>query len=470
MMLRRGIFLGLALLGLAGPSHAVRADVLPLLRLTKPADVLQVQITDGSWSQVATANTPWFPEAVTQWGPGAYTTPYDLFTTQATNVVAISPKSASINFYSPAAPTLPINSVFAQIFGTTEAQHGVLAQEYNVFLEMVNENAEIHSWLAATAYGALAYTHDAGASQTYQNVAGACTSGAGPGPSGTGSGQVDGTCVWDYVTLGINDGKTVIGNSQVMRNGAGHGWLQASPMTIMPGAFTTPGGFAVLHEMDIANLNVACPPAVPGGCQIYGLWLNGIPSAGKPATVGIFGGGAAAGSEFYSWGLALLSYFAKDIGILESSFATIGTVMQSGGTQQYGLEFRGASTISTTHGTGTPTFDWLTDESTAGRSLIYAAGAYGGSGGAGILDVASHTGASTVALRLKGVDAIEFDGVYHTAAGTPLPACNATTSGQFRVVSDAAAFAYNGPYVGGGAPGALALVMCIPAGGGWFYR
>jgi len=82
-------------------------------------------------------------------------------------------------------------------------------------------------------------------------AASACMSASsGSGPTGTGTGIVNGTCSFSYVTDEIANGKQAANFFHVAEAGAGHVWGEVTAMVVQP---SWNGGFAAGHEVDFTN-------------------------------------------------------------------------------------------------------------------------------------------------------------------------------------------------------------------------
>src|SRR5271166_427272 len=247
----------------------------------------------------------------------------------------------------------------ANFFRTTTLQ-SVLIGEYDTFLGMHNATGLAANWRTAVAYPANSYVHSSGSGtdQIYFSAAGG-TSGA-TAPNCLSGICSDGTITWTWQSGGINDQKVGIGLDGDGYAGGGHHWNIASALTIWPGYFPflsslTEGGFATNVEIDTLDMDRDAPPATANGPTLDGVFLNGIGVSGKAGTVGLLAGGQTLGSELFHWGWGILPYYAKDLGMFESSYATVGFSHTGGGNQvnaeTYAGTHSGATIVDSSTGT-----------------------------------------------------------------------------------------------------------------------
>jgi hypothetical protein len=177
-------------------------------------------------------------------------------------------------------------------------------------------------WATATTYAANTYI--AGSDSNIFINPTACTSGAGPAPSGTGAGLSDGGCTWNWISRGAGNNKVgLIINNKVEApanglSGGGSAWGQSNELTFMPGAWPQGGGFATGYEFDSNNNMRDCPPATVNACAIYGVFLNG--NGNYLSSFGLTVGGTTG----FHRGIYVFPSGASDDGIWDAASSTTG--------------------------------------------------------------------------------------------------------------------------------------------------
>lgn len=152
--------------------------------------------------------------------------------------------------------------------------HGLSVFEVGTAFDGTLQTGQLTPWAATTSYAAnVEVVHDSPAN-VYINVGGACTSGA-TGPLGAGSGQHDGSCIWNFENSLTFIGKINVGvftliktNNGVTPSG-GWGFYNSIAIQNMPSNV----GAWVASEIAVNNSARDCVLAVD---TCYGLLIDGF--------------------------------------------------------------------------------------------------------------------------------------------------------------------------------------------------
>ena len=427
-----------------------------VLQLSAPPPIGNVTPNTGAFTTLTTTGSIMYTDCLCGQNPNAAKAPIDLFTTPPAAYGGLSSDGAIFSFNSPSGHSAGDSDRASLYLKTPSSTRSFLdatsVQEGGLVSDFYNSTGAVWSWFPTAAYAAGNYLIDTAKANIYQTSA-ACTTGAGPGPSGTTTPQVDGTCSWNWIAPSVNSRKSAVRAINTMVPGSGRGWGYLGTTQVNTGGFLVGGGLSVGAEYDVTNLDRDC---IPTGqtCKSFGLILGGTPNA-NVNSIGFYGSGATGGAvgpiggaSLYHWGMYLEPGFAKDIGAAFETGATNEVVIfaPAGTSQTNGIQLGGGRSGSDVTAGGTSTLDAWTDSGVRGRDFVRAIGSYADA----VINTVGHTGANFFA-KLAGLDLIQWSTTWYSAAGTALPTCNAGAKGTLGIVSDALAPTYNGAYVSGGA-------------------
>lgn len=141
--------------------------------------------------------------------------------------------------------------VTAQVSNVTTSLGDAGVQESGYYAYLVNKTGQALPWANGTAYTqGIVTIGDSGQNLYFETVASCTSAASGGGPTGLGTGIVDGTCSWDYHGNPSLRGKIGIGSVTLVLPGGGDAWAGAFDTFIEPGWLET---FATGFEIDITN-------------------------------------------------------------------------------------------------------------------------------------------------------------------------------------------------------------------------
>lgn len=248
---------------------------------------------------------------------------------------------------------------------------------------------------------ALNVTEVSNAGNIYQNTVAACVpASSGSGPTGTGTGIVDGTCRWGYVGPGLNDGKSGMSLASVAALGGGDHWGRVENHVIMPGF-----GASVWYgsETDYNNQNMDSYAGAPmlaighftggGSAQTYPLFAyeylgSGAVNSGSRNPYGAHNGWFCSGQP------GDVGSVVKDSCFADASNAASSFQILAGRTHNAGFEDDSNSTVSYlitgTHNVG---IDLSAATISSGNAIRLPTGSFVQFNAAGSADLMGYNGA-----------------------------------------------------------------------------
>ena len=186
----------------------------------------------------------------------------------------------------------------AAVFWSTTADDGH-SEEQTVAIETIVQSGFARTWATSTSYSVgdnVRFTDARNA--VYRATVGGVSASSGTGPSGTGSGIVDGSVVWTWVNASAIDAKVGLYNEESVIAGAGNSWVQANNVTLQPGMTPT---FNINTELDYTNNAATCSIGV-ANCNSLEMNVAGA----YTSTTGIHLSSTNSGSVFATqWGIRL---------------------------------------------------------------------------------------------------------------------------------------------------------------------
>jgi hypothetical protein len=355
-------------------------------------------------------------------------------------------------------------------FKTTTAQDASIG-EYAVTLDSNLNSGKSPQWAITTSYATGNQVDTtAGAGNIYQETVASCTSaGSGTGPTGTGSGIADNTCLWNYIGSNFNATKVGVFTSATTASlGTRAIWATADDFVILP---SWTGLFAAGKEIDVQNQSTDCALFTVKSC--YGLLVGGLVTNPLTAYLAIAGTGGLTAAHVAVWvtgnhiddvanfensavaptgfcngcvipqAHTVAGFRDKSIATTPRAFSSEGTYSLGGfvdvGTGVVGIDLAGTYSLAAVYVASTAT---VSVSIPSGKLICLNGG----------IDCYSWNGSST-----------NFDHAISTAISTvaALPTCNAGMKGGKLTVSDAAAApVYNATAAGGGGGPAALGVLC----------
>lgn len=166
-----------------------------------------------------------------------------------------------------------INKIMAQTASVTTTLGDAGVQEAGINAYIVNKTGEALSWVASRGYTAGKNVISDFGQNLYVETVATCTSAASGGPTGTGAGIADGTCLWNYNgNPGLRGKMAVVGTTLVLPGGT-QAWAGDFDTFIFTGWME---GFATGVEVDVTNNSGRDATGLGGGAPtIYDLYLGG---------------------------------------------------------------------------------------------------------------------------------------------------------------------------------------------------
>jgi hypothetical protein len=197
-------------------------------------------------------------------------------------------------------------------------------QESGLFVLVDSSTGEDTLWLPNTGYVLGVFVEANG--NLYNCTTAGHSAVSGTGPSGTGTGIADGTCVWNYGGPSYANGKNGVAVSMIMRPGSGQAFALPVSLQLEPG---WKGRFGCAMELDTANFS-GNDTQLGSATIIYDLYLSGsVGSEPITAYLAIGPGAIVAGS-----GGTFAGYYGIYIGgnnaYKNSEIALHGTGSQAG--------------------------------------------------------------------------------------------------------------------------------------------
>lgn len=142
-----------------------------------------------------------------------------------------------------------VGSINAQLATITTTQGNAGTLETGMFAYMVDATGLAPAWATSTVY--VANNAVTANGNSYLETVSSCTSASGgSGPSGSGTGIVDGTCRWNDLGLASNNGKLAFNSTNLVEPGGGPAWDADFNTYIVAGWASN---FATGTETDITN-------------------------------------------------------------------------------------------------------------------------------------------------------------------------------------------------------------------------
>jgi hypothetical protein len=135
------------------------------------------------------------------------------------------------------------------LFWSTTSDDGH-SEEQTVAIETVIGTGYTKAWATSTAYALGANVNFGAANTVYRATTAGTSASSGTGPTGKGSGIVDGTVVWAWINDSAIDAKVGLYNEVSVIPGAGASWAQANNFQMQSGVIPT---FNINTEFDFNN-------------------------------------------------------------------------------------------------------------------------------------------------------------------------------------------------------------------------
>jgi hypothetical protein len=403
----------------------------------------------------------------------------DLHTSSPTNFSGTSNRGAIFSKYD-VTGAVPGDHDRAAVFFkmTTDPAATAANAETTLAINTVSNTGASLVWAPSTAYVLNNYVRIVGNPYVYRQTTASCTSASsGPGPTGNGTGIVDGTCVWDYANDNALNYTAGFYNGTVVYPGARPTWGSAFNTVRMAGADKS---FSANIEFDYSGDNTTCAIGSHNCYNIF-MGMNGgvgtawLAMAGQvsPAPYSAAYGILISGNRFASDG-AIQEDTSAEYGFraggfagathAQADFASHGTSTDGfravGTYSNAGFQFNSTTAAVGYNCLGTPSF--------ACNAINYTGAAYG------IFITGTHTGYSildqsttAVGMRMNGTysqSAIYTPNVQLVPTTVTAMTCDAAHNGVIRFVTDSNTTTFAALMAGGGSNKVLAL--CVD-GTGW---
>ena len=294
------------------------------------------------------------PAVLTTYDASALTN--DIFLSAGGNTLSYCPTLACVT--SPNADHQRTSS----LFWATTADDGH-SEEQTLAIETIIGTGYAKTWAQSTTFNVGDNIAFGTANTVYrQTVSPTClSSSTGTGPTGTGTGIVDGTCHWNWINAAAIDAKVGVYNETVVIPGAGHSWSQANNMQLQSGV--TPQ-FMVNTELDLTNNSGT--DCTTGGVNCIGEFIQVQGANINTAGLNTKHGRCLGKRQGSSWAIWLSgAHLASLADIEDDASAAVGINFGSSGAHTTATIYDNSAGVVSLYMNGTKTGEDINDTSTS---------------------------------------------------------------------------------------------------------